>query len=214
MSLTPEYPPMTQAAPASELPVVYRFPQYTFRRKMLKLLGGRIDIYEPGGRAVMCCLQKAFRLKEDIRLYVDDTQRTELLTIRARQIIDFSAAYDVTDTLTGESVGTLRRKGWKSMLRDEWEILDTRECVRGMIQEDSTTLALVRRLIELGSLIPQGFHVTGASGATVATLKQHFDPFVQKVDLVMSAGPQSGEIDPRLLIAATTLLVLIEGRQG
>ena len=35
------------------------------------------------------------------------------------------AAYDVTDSQTGEKVGALRRKGFKSILRDEW--LELRE---------------------------------------------------------------------------------------
>lgn len=213
MTLPTDMTPTISGPASPALPIVYQFPQYLFRRKMLKLLGGRLDIYEPSGKAVMCCLQKAFKLREDIRLFTDDTQRQELLTIKARNIIDFSAAYDVTDALTGQAIGTLRRKGWKSMVRDEWEILDPREYVVGMIQEDSTALAIVRRLVELGSLIPQSFHVTATSGATVATLKQHFDPFVHKMDLHMPTGPTAGELDPRLLIAATTLVCLIEGRQ-
>ena len=52
--------------------------------------------------------------------------QVELLSIQARQIIDFSAAYDVYDGSTGSKVGALKRKGMKSILRDECEIREVR----------------------------------------------------------------------------------------
>ena len=42
--------------------------------------------------------QKMFRLREDIRVYSDESKSQEVLSIKARQILDFSAAYDVVDT--------------------------------------------------------------------------------------------------------------------
>ena len=45
-----------------------------------------------------------FELKEDIRVYSDETD-TELLFIRARQILDFSAAYDSVDSQMGTKSG-------------------------------------------------------------------------------------------------------------
>jgi hypothetical protein len=181
---------------------------------MLKLFGGRIDIYDPSGNPVMCCLQKAFKLKEDIRLYTDDSKTTELLTIKARNIIDFSAAYDVTDAQTGQMVGTLRRKGWKSLVRDAREILDASGACIAKIQEDNIWLALLRRIENIGWLIPQSFHFATSDGQDLARARQQFNPFVHKMDLFMPDARQSAIIDPRLVLAATTLLVLIEGRQN
>jgi uncharacterized protein YxjI len=192
----------------------YSFPTYVLRRKMLKLFGGRIDIYDPNGNAVMCCLQKAFKLKEDIRLYTDDSKTNELLTIKARNIIDFSAAYDVTDVQTGKIVGTLRRKGWSSMIRDAWEVLDPAGQVVAKIEEDKMILALLRRVIEGAGLIPQSFNFTSIDGQDVAKARQHFNPFIHKMDLFMPDERQAAIIDPRLVLAASTLLVLIEGRQS
>jgi len=200
--------------PVIDLATRYVFPSYMLRRKMLKLFGGRLDIYDPNGNAVMCCLQKAFKLKEDIRLYTDDSKKTELLTIKARNIIDFSAAYDVSDAQTGQMVGTLRRKGWKSMVRDAWEILDPAGARIASIQEDSVWLALLRRIENIGWLIPQAFHFTGAEGQDVARARQRFNPFVHKMDLFMPDERQAAILDPRLVLAASTLLVLIEGRQN
>lgn len=206
---TPPAPP-PQAGP---MPQVYAFPTYLFRRKTLQLLGGRIDIYGPSEQPLMVSLQKAFKLREDIRLYKDDTKTTELLTIKARQIIDFSAAYDVTDPTNGQFVGTVRRRGLKSMLRDTWEILDPNGKVICTVQEDRMWLAIIRRLIEYASLIPQSYSFLLPNGQEICEAKQRFNLFIFKLDLTMPAGPHKGAIDPRLLIAATTLLTLIEGRQ-
>ena len=89
------------------------------------------------GQLVLYSEQKAFKLREDIRLYSDETKAEELITISARSIIDFSAAYDVVDATTGERVGALRRKGLSSILRDEWLILDVDEIELGRINECS-----------------------------------------------------------------------------
>lgn len=196
---------------AGTLPHIYRFPQYLFRRRMLKLIGGQVDISTTDGRPVFCCLQKAFKLKEDISLFTDESKTTELINIKARQIIDFSAAYDVKDVQTGEMIGTLRRKGWSSMIRDAWEVLDARGQVIATINEDSLVLALVRRL--LTNLIPQSFHFQTPTGEILAQAHQNFNPFIHKMDLIMPQGPHAAIIDPRLTLAATALLVLIEGRQ-
>ena len=57
--------------------------------------------------------QKAFKLKEDIRLYTGEDMQTEVLSIQARQVLDFSAAYDVIDSATRMKVGALKRKGMR-----------------------------------------------------------------------------------------------------
>ena len=191
---------------------VFRYPRYMLRRKMLKLIGGRVDIYNPQELPVMCCLQKAFKLKEDITLYADDSKKLALLNIKARNIIDFSAAYDVFDSQTSQRIGVLRRKGFRSMLRDSWEVLDSREIPVGTVEEDNMMLALVRRL--LTDLIPQSFNFTARNGNVVAEARQRFNPFIHRMDIFMPTGNQVNEIDPRLIIAGSLLLVLIEGRQN
>jgi hypothetical protein len=63
-----------------------------------------------------------FRLREDIRVYADEGKQQEVLMIKARQIIDFAAAYDVVDSASGEKVGALRRKGWSSILPQNYDL--------------------------------------------------------------------------------------------
>ncbi|MBI5094495.1 MAG: hypothetical protein HZB26_18930 [Candidatus Hydrogenedentes bacterium] len=183
---------------------------YMIRKKVFKLFGEAFHIYDAAGNVVFYSKLKAFKLKEDIRLYTGEDMRTEVLTIKARNIIDFSAAYDVVDALTGEKAGALKRKGLKSLLQDEWIILDPDDREIGSIREDSLLLALLRRFAT--GLIPQGFTVD-VGGKTVATFKRLFNPFILKMTVDFSLDP-ARLLDRRLGLAGAILLSAVEGRQN
>ncbi|WEK53754.1 MAG: hypothetical protein P0Y55_14390 [Candidatus Cohnella colombiensis] len=184
--------------------------QYLVRKQIMSLVGAKIDIFDSSGQPVLFSQMKAFKLKEDIRLFADDTMQDELISIQARSVIDFSATYDVVDSTTGERLGSLRRKGMKSMLKDEWVIMDSSETEVGLIKEDSPLMALLRRF--LTNLIPQKFHVE-MGGERVALFKQDLNPFVGKLNLDFSLDT-GNRLDRRLGLAAAVLMVVIEGQQG
>jgi hypothetical protein len=184
--------------------------QYLIRRKVFTFLGKKFHVYDSAGQVIGFSKQKAFKLKEDIRVYSDESEKEERLLIKARQIIDFSAAYDVVDAKSGSKVGALRRKGFASILRDSWEFLDTSDRSIGMIEEDSMFMALVRRF--LTNLIPQSYHAK-AGETEIAQYHQNFNPFVFKLRVQLSPGARE-KIDPRLVLAGGILLAAIEGRQN
>jgi len=182
---------------------------YLIRKKVIKILGDAFHIYNSQGELAFYVKQKAFKLKEDIRVFTSEDMTDEVLLIKARSVIDFSAAYDIIDSHTGQSIGALRRKGMKSILKDEWIILDTQDREIGRIEEDSMTLAVIRRF--LSNLVPQTFHGT-IGQSPVLTFKQRFNPFIQKIELDFTVD--SGKLlDRRLGIAASVLLSAIEYRQ-
>jgi len=189
---------------------VFALSQYTVRRKIFKIFGGAFHVYDPMSRIVGYSKMAAFKLKEDIRLYTDESMRTELLVIQARQIIDFSAAYDVYDPAEGAKIGVLRRRGFKSLLKDEWEILSASDEPIGTVAEDSWLMATLRRF--LTNLIPQSYHVD-IQGTPVAIIRQNFNPFVLKLKVDLTHDTQQ-LLDRRLALAATILLAAIEGRQN
>ena len=189
---------------------VFEYRTYLLKRQVFALTG-KFRFYEPNGGLVLFSEQKMFRLREDIRVYTDEGKQQEVLMIKARQIIDFAAAYDVVDSASGEKVGVLRRKGWSSILRDEWEVLNAQDQPIGSLFEDSMGLALLRRLL-LGSLLPQNYDLT-LGQTRVADLKQRFNLFRYELDLDMSMDA-ARQLDPRLGIAAAILLAAIEGRQN
>lgn len=203
------------------------------RKKLISFLGQKFHIYGPNNEVLFYVKQKAFKLKEDISVFTSEDMTTEVLRIKARGVIDIGMTYDVFDTSgdqdagsqvnstaaygtqatnagIGQPIGGLRRKGLKSILRDEWHILDLNDQRIGTILEDSMAMAMVRRL--LSNLVPQSFHVD-IQGQPVMTLRQRFNPFVPKIDIDFTPD-QQGWLDRRMGIAAAVLMSAIEGRQN
>jgi len=187
----------------------FSWSNYLLKRQVLALTG-KLRFYNPNDELVLYVEQKMFRLREDIRVFGDESKTQEFLLIQARNIIDFSAAYDVIEAANGQKVGALRRKGLKSMFRDEWEVLDAADQPIGMLFEDSVGQALLRRFL-LGSLLPQNYDLT-IGEQRVADLRQKFNLFGYQMILDFSMDT-ANKLDRRLGIAAGILLAIIEGKQ-
>jgi len=179
---------------------------YLFRRKVFKLFGGAFHIYDSRGNVVFYSKQKAFKIREDVRIFSDESCTQEILSISTPHILDFGAQYHVSDQTLHQSVGSIRRKGLKSILKDEWTFMDREGMVLGTLKETSSFGAIASRLL---NLIPQNYEVH-AEGQLAAVIKQHFNPFILRYSMAMQPGYP---LDPRLLIAAGVLLCAIEGRQ-
>ena len=191
---------------------LYEADSYMVRQKVWKILGEEFHIYSDDSmqQLIGYSKQKALTLKEDIRVYSDEQKSTELICIKARSIIDLGAGYDITDSQTGEAVCSFKREGLKSMFKDSWKVMDSSGNQIGTISEDSGVLALIRRFAPGGSLlIPQEFVLS--MGASSIEFTQKMNPFVHKMNVTKI---QSSGIDPRVVLAATMLLIAIEGRQG
>jgi len=186
---------------------------YVIRRKVFKIFGAAFHVYDPQGGLVGYCKQKAFKLREDIRIYTDESCSTEFLTIKARSIIDFGSTYDVT-LPDGTALGSLRRKGLTStFLRDHWLVFNESGRQVGELTEDGSVLAFARRFIELVSVIfPETFTLARTGGEPIAKYRQHFNPFVYRLSVtVVKDDP---EIDDLVILAAGCLIAAIEGRQS
>ena len=154
----------------------YAADTYLLRRKFFRIFGGGFHLYGPDGDLRLYTEMKRFKLREDIRLFAEESMDTEVLRISTKSIFDISGSYAVTDSLSGETVGGLRRKGLKSFFKDEWLILDEAGEEVGTIKEDGTFRALARRAHGAAAmLLPQGFQVE-VGGTPVATFKQQFNP--------------------------------------
>jgi uncharacterized protein YxjI len=183
--------------------------QFTIRRKILTIFGAKFHIYNAEGSLLGFCKQKAFKLKEDIRIYTDESATEERLLIKARSMLDISTAFDVVDSKSNRKIGVLQRRGFKSIVRDEWIVLDENESPIGKIVEDSVLMALVRRYVL--NIFPQTFQLKDNDGQDLAQLRTHFNPFVHRMTVdVYDDCP----LHPFLVLAAGILLVAVEGRQN
>ena len=184
---------------------LFEMDNYIIQTKLLKIFGGTFWFKDLENNIVAYSKQKAFKLKEDIVLYADTACTQPLLQIKARQVLDLSATYDVFDLTTSEHIGSVQRKFLKSIVKDSWKLLDVNGNQYGELVEDS--IAILRRFIPF---IPAKFHfaIPGHDGITI---HQQFNPFIKKSLLTI---PPGHPMDRRMVAAITLLNSAIEGRQN
>lgn len=86
-------------------------------------LAPQIYVQEAGGGEVCYVKQKLFRFKEKVEVFTNSTRSTLLSTIQADRMIDFNANYTFT-MADGTRLGSVRRRGLRSIWRAHYEILD------------------------------------------------------------------------------------------
>ncbi|HEX8227608.1 MAG TPA: hypothetical protein VF572_07110 [Candidatus Saccharimonadales bacterium] len=197
-----------------------------FRRKFWKILGAAIDVRDADSQDQVGYIEmKAWVLREDVRLYTDQSKQHELLRIHARTIIDFGATYDVYEGSSDTVLYSMRRKGLRSMfIRDRWDIYDAKDTLIAGLQETSSGLALVRRYVGLIPIVgfvaelvlmvaPLTYTITPA-GSTVsgARLTHRKNPIIVKMGLDMSDG--DGKLDPRIGVSMAALLGVIDATKN
>ena len=182
---------------------------YVVKQKVLAI-GRKYFIEDGAGRRIGFCHQKAFKLKEDIRIYTDEDMKQELLTIRQEQILDFSGTFAVSDPRTGETVGFVGRKALQSIIRDTWKIFDRNRNEIAMVQEESGFLAVMRRFFSIVRLVPKTYEFM-AGNAIIAIAKQKFQIIGDTWNLYVQPG---NPVDKRLIVTAALMMDIIEQQRG
>jgi len=121
------------------------------------------------GEPICFVEQKRMKLKEDLRAFTDDSKTTEVFRIKAQQVWDPRARYDVTDA-SGQPVGQLGKAFGRSLLRSTWRLYDPAGDEIGWARERSLFVALFRRLVGLVPFIGEF--------ADWLPIPYHFDYFV------------------------------------
>ncbi|MGL6291698.1 MAG: hypothetical protein ACRC2H_13490 [Silanimonas sp.] len=84
-------------------------------------LSPQIRVTDARGTLTHFVKQKLFKLKESVTVFADEAQTRRLFEIRADRVLDFNAAYAITDA-GGRAIGSIRRHGMRSLWRAHYEI--------------------------------------------------------------------------------------------
>jgi hypothetical protein len=173
---------------------------YTIKRPFFTLFGRVFRVYDPAGNQVLYVKHKIFSLKDRWNIFTDDSERMPLVSVGARQIFGIDITTDVFDAQTNQPLGAVKSKGWKSMVRDTWEVLAPGDQQIGTFQEDSN--ALLRRFFPflLGK-----WHMD-VQGREAARLNQVFRFFTKEFTLHVTPGA----VDPRFAVACALLALTKE----
>ena len=87
------------------------------------------------------------KLREEFMVYADEAKTRPLLQVKSQQVIAINFSYDVFDAETGQLLGSVQKKGLRSLVRDTFLILDPAGIEIGYAEEQGA--ALVRRFFPL-----------------------------------------------------------------
>ena len=127
-------------------------------------LAPRIRIHDAAGHEVFYVHQRTFKLKEDVRVFSDESKSRELYQIRADRIFDFSAKYHIHTSDTGATIGAVKHRGMRSIWSATYEFYDMNDQPSHLMKEDNPWVkvldALTSEIPIVGMFTGYMFHPT------------------------------------------------------
>ena len=176
---------------------------YIIRRKFWSVLERVFRVFTSDGQLIMYIQHPLLKLREEFMVYADEARTRPLLLVKSRQIIAIDFSYDVFDVQTGELLGSVQKKGLRSIFRDRFLILDARGAEIGHAEEQGA--ALLRRLFPL--LLSK--HAIFVGGDQVAIIRQRFRLFTKE----FAVDTRASSVDPRFVLAVALLALIGEARR-
>ena len=178
----------------------------------------KLSVTDSTGNLVFYVKQKVFKLKESVTIFADVNQTMPLYTLNADRVIDFSASYHFADN-KGTPVGTVRRKGMRSLWKARYEILNGGGPVMTIQEANPWTKVLDGLLGELpvigmfsGYLFHPEYVVAREDGTAVMRLKKEPAFFQGKFSIEKLAALNEQE-ETRILLSLI-MMVLLERQRG
>ncbi|MEH6535796.1 MAG: hypothetical protein V7719_05340 [Psychroserpens sp.] len=171
------------------------------------------------GRTVAYVRQKMFKLKEDISIYDNESKSNLTHSIKADKWIDFSAAYSFKDA-QGKEIGKIARKGWASIWKAHYELIDQHQKTQYHIREDNAWVKVLDGVLGnipilggfTGYLFNPSYSVTNLKGEDICQLKKEPSFFGRKFKL-SKLKPIDNDDDERIILGFM-MMVLLERRRG
>lgn len=163
--------------------------------------------------------QKMFKLKEDILIYNDEGKSQIEYRIHADRWIDFSAAYSIKDK-NGTELGKIARKGWKSIWKSEYELIDQHQKLQYHIREDNAWVKVFDGILGqipiiggfTGYFFNPSYSVLDLNNNAIVRLKKEASFFGRKFEL--SKLNDIDADDEERIILGLMMMVLLERRKG
>lgn len=174
---------------------------------------------DANGKTVGYVRQKLFKFKEAISVYSDESKQHVQYTINADRVIDFNANYLFTDA-GGKMLGRIGRRGARSILKAQYQIMDSEEKLEFTIQEENPWAKFFDFLLSevplvglfSGYFFNPKYTVKREDGTLVARLSKEASFWGRRFKLTQLSPIEKGE-DERLLLGLM-MMSLLERRRG
>ncbi len=194
-----------------------KFPvNFTFK---VSSLANDFTATDATGHTIAYVRQKMFKLKEDIEIFNDSSKTKVNYRIKADRWLDFSAAYAFYDA-QGQELGKIVRKGWRSIWKASYEIIDQQQQQQYTITEKNAWVkvwdSLLGEVPIIGMFTGYFFNPTyilaDLNGNPVVQLKKK-PSFLGKEFEVTLQGEIDADDDDRIVLGLM-MMILLERRRG
>lgn len=184
----------------------------------LLAIASQIYVRDANGNLLGYVKQKLFKLKENIDVFADEGQTQLLFNIKADRMLDFSAGYNFTSA-SGQSLGSVRRRGMRSIFRANYEIFDASGNQVMQIHEENGWIKVMDAVLGevpligmfTGYFFNPSYIVERPDNTPVARL--HKQPaFFEGVFGLDLLGQVSADDETRILLSVLTMTLLERGR--
>lgn len=169
-------------------------------------LGRQYRITDESGALLAYVAQRWMRIKEAWTVYADEAKSAVAFQVKATKVFDFKANLEVRDA-QGTLLGTLRRKGWASIVADHWQVLAPNGFVVGELVEHQGR-GVMRRM--LTRLIPYRAQIRAADGHPVARVEGTFQVWGDTYDLHIDEDV----LDARVLCCLVVVVDSLSAERG
>ena len=185
----------------------------------ISTLASDFNITDVRGNYVCYVRQKLFKLKENVIVFSDETKTKELYSIKANQWIDFNASYSMVQR-DGTPVGTLARKGIRSIWKSSYDILDQNKKAVFHISERNVWIKFLDGIVSeipvigmfTGYFLNPTYDVKDNSGNLIFELKKMPSLFGRRFQLHRNLD--IADEKETLIILSLLMMVLLERARG
>ncbi len=176
----------------------------------------QISVIESGESLLFYVKQKLFKLKEDITIFADEKQSMPMYSIKADRIIDFSARYHFTDINSGANLGSVKRRGMRSIWRAHYDIYEENNETPVMtIREKNPWIKVLDGLFSeipiLGMFTGFVFnpeYIVSRSDETIVMRLEKIPTFLSRVFTIKQIDQLNDPEELRVLLSLVMMLLL------
>lgn len=194
--------------------------QYPLEMKFKILaIAPQIFVNDAAGAPICYVQQKLFKFKEHVIVYTDSSKSNTLCEIKADRMIDWSASYHFYDP-SNATLGSVKRKGMRSIWRAHYNVFNESEQLIGSIREENPMAKVMDSILTeiplvslaSGYMFNPRYLLTGATGTPLMRVakKPAFLEGRFQIDKLAELDP----VDELSCLMSFLMMVLLERRRG
>jgi len=171
------------------------------------------------GKTIAYVKQKMFKLKEDISVYENETKSNLIFKIKADKWLDFSTSYAFTDA-NGLETGKIARKGWASIWKAHYELIDQNSKLQYHIREENAWVKVIDSVVGqipilsmfTGYMFNPSYIVTNLNDEVIVRIKKEASFFGRKFQI--NKIQEIEKDDEERIVLGLMMMMLLERRRG